>query len=223
MPDRLAAGLCDRCVYQRRIESAKGSTFSLCQRALKDPVAFSKYPRLPVRECPGFVTVRPAVADDVPAIQAIYAHWVLTGVASFEIDPPGVEEIRRRFDEIAARGLPYTVAMAANSEIAGYAYAALYRPRLAYRFTVEDSIYLHPNFAGQGIGKVLLDSLIDKTSRQGYKQMIAVIGGGMENAASVALHARCGFEHAGILKAVGFKFERWLDTVLMQRPLVSGS
>jgi L-amino acid N-acyltransferase YncA len=221
MPDSLWAGLCDRCIYQRRIESAKGSTFSLCERALEDPAVFPKYPRVPVLACSGFVTLRAAAAADVPAIQAIYGHWVLTGVASFEIDPPGIEEMRRRFDEIAARGLPYLVAVAANGEIAGYAYATLYRPRLAYRFTVEDSIYLHPRFAGQGIGKVMLEALVSETSKQGYKQMIAVIGGGMENAGSVALHARCGFEHAGVLKSVGFKFDRWLDTVLMQRSLGS--
>lgn len=215
-------GLCGACIHARVIESDKGSTFHQCRKALKDPEAFPKYPRLPVRSCRGFIRLRPATPDDLPAIQRIYAHWVETGVSSFEIDPPSVEEMRTRFDAVHAKQLPYLVAVTQNDEeIAGYAYATPYRPRLAYRFTVEDSIYLAPEYAGQGIGRALLDALIAETSQQGYRQMIAVIGGGSENAASISLHAKCGFEHAGTLRSVGYKFDRWLDTVLMQRALLS--
>ncbi len=212
------AGLCGTCLYSKTIESAKGSTFHLCQRGLKDP-RFPKYPRLPVISCEGWMSIRAARVEDLDSIQRIYAHWVLSGVASFEIDAPSVDELRRRFGEIQSRSLPYLVAQTGDGRVAGYAYATLYRPRPAYRFTVEDSIYIDPEFAGQGLGRPLLEAIIAETSKQGYKQMIAVIGGGMENAASVALHSRCGFEHAGILKSVGFKFDRWLDTVLMQRSL----
>lgn len=213
-------GLCGACIHARVIESDKGSTFFQCRRALKDPLAFPKYPRLPVLSCRGFIRLRPATHDDLPAIQQIYAHWVATGVASFEIDPPSVDEMRARFDAVRAKQLPYLVAVTqSDEEIAGYAYATPYRPRLAYRFTVEDSIYLAPQFSGQGIGRALLDALIEETSAQGYRQMIAVIGGGSENAVSIGLHAKCGFEHAGTLRSVGYKFDRWLDTVLMQRSL----
>ena len=140
----------------------------------------------------------------------------------FEIEPPAVYEMRARFYAVRAKQLPYLVAVAqGEDEIAGYAYATPYRPRLAYRFTVEDSIYLAPEFAGQGIGRALLEALIAETSQQGYKQMIAVIGGGAENASSIALHSKCGFEHAGTLRSVGYKFDRWLDTILMQRALRS--
>jgi phosphinothricin acetyltransferase len=191
----------------------------LCRKGLKDPAAFPKYPRLPVLSCRGFVTLRPATGRDFHALQAIYAHWVLHGTATFEIEPPSVEEMESRHALIANHNFPYLVAETHGGSIAGYAYAAPYRPRPAYRFTVEDSIYLHPEAAGQGIGRALLEAVIAETTRQGYKQMIAIVGGGLENEASVALHLKCGFVHAGLLKNVGFKFGRWHDTAILQRQL----
>lgn len=187
--------------------------------ALREPDRFPKYPHTPVRLCDGHVTLRPAALADVPNIQKIYAYWVEAGVGSFEIDPPDEAEIRLRMQAVQGGGLPYLVAEMQDGSIAGYAYCTLYRPRRAYRYTVEDSVYIHPDFAGQGVGKALLQSLIADCAAKGYKQMIAVIGGGMENTQSVALHAKCGFHHAGNLKAVGYKFDRWLDTVFMQRSL----
>jgi L-amino acid N-acyltransferase YncA len=158
--------------------------------------------------------------SDLPAIQAIYSHWVRTGVSSFEIEPPDVAEMARRRSAVLDSKLPHIVAEK-EGRVAGYAYAALYRPRPAYRFTVEDSIYIDPGFAGQGIGRLLLDRVISDSAAAGFQQMIAVIGGGLENRASVRLHQRCGFEMTGILRSVGFKFNRWLDTALMQRQLTS--
>jgi L-amino acid N-acyltransferase YncA len=161
--------------------------------------------------------VRPATADDVAHIAAIYAHHVLNGTATFEIDPPDVEEIARRRSEIEQAGLPFLVA-ASGDRVLGYAYAGPYRPRPAYRYTVEDSIYIDPAETGRGLGKLLMPELIAACEKAGARQLIAVIGDS-ENIASVRLHERFGFLHAGALRAVGFKFDRWLDTVLMQRAL----
>jgi L-amino acid N-acyltransferase YncA len=164
--------------------------------------------------------VRPAGNADFSAITAIYAHHVLNGLGSFEIDPPDEAEMRRRYAEVIERGLPYLVAERGGA-IAGYAYAAPYRARPAYRFTVEDSVYVSHDHLGRGIGRALLDALVAECERAGCRQMIAVIGDS-GNRASIALHQRCGFSDAGLLPATGFKAGRWVDVVLMQRALGEG-
>lgn len=155
--------------------------------------------------------------DDTAQIAAIYAHHVLHGTATFEIDPPDANEMHRRRVEVEQAGLPFLVA-AQGDRILGYAYAGPYRPRPAYRYTVEDSIYIDPAEIGRGLGKQLMPELIAACEKAGARQLIAVIGDS-ENTASVRLHERFGFRHAGVFRAVGFKFDRWLDTVLMQRKL----
>ena len=164
--------------------------------------------------------IRDSRPDDLVHIQAIYAHHVLHGLATFEETPPDVTELGRRRDEVLARGMPYLVAEL-DGEPAGYAYAGPFRPRSAYRFTVEDSIYLAPDRVGQGIGRGLLTALIDRCTASGCRQMVAVIGDS-GNAASIGLHRSHGFVMSGVLKATGFKFGRWVDTVLMQRALGDG-
>ncbi|MCW2248927.1 phosphinothricin acetyltransferase [Azospirillum fermentarium] len=166
------------------------------------------------------VRVRPSHDGDVAAITAIYAHHVLNGTASFEEVAPDAAEIARRRAGMLAQGFPYLVAEI-GGEVVGYAYAGLYRTRSAYRFTAEDSIYIHPDRARQGIGRALLPELLDRCTALGYRQMVAVIGG-TDNLGSIGLHAAFGFTHAGRLPAVGFKFGRWIDSVLMQRPLGDG-
>jgi L-amino acid N-acyltransferase YncA len=161
--------------------------------------------------------VRPSTDVDIPAIAEIYGHHVQHGIATFETDPPDANEMARRRTEVLQRGLPWLVADI-EGRILGYAYATQYRSRAAYRFTLEDSIYVHPMHVGRGIGKLLLPELIARCQKVGARQMIAVIGD-TDNPASIRLHARFGFQHVGVLQAVGFKFERWLDTVLMQRSL----
>lgn len=167
------------------------------------------------------VTVRPAGEADMAAVQAIYAPHVLRGFATFEEVPPGVEEMAARRAAVLAQGLPYLVAEA-KGRVLGYAYAGPYRPRPAYRNTVEDSIYLAEGMGGRGIGRVLLEALIAACEAGPWRQMVAVIGDS-GNAASIALHARAGFRMTGTLDAVGFKLGRWVDTVLMQRALGPGS
>jgi phosphinothricin acetyltransferase len=166
------------------------------------------------------IVARPAAGSDVPRIAAIYAHHVLTGFASFELDPPDADEMARRRADVVARGLPYLVAEA-GGEVLGYAYAAPYRLRPAYRYAVEDSIYVDPGAVGRGIGRLLLERLIADAAARGCRQMVAVIGGS-DNHGSIALHKACGFFPAGVLPAVGFKFGRWADSVLMQRALGAG-
>jgi phosphinothricin acetyltransferase len=161
--------------------------------------------------------IRDATAADLPAIQAIYAHHVLHGLASFEIVPPTVADIRSRFESITAAGYPYLVATE-DPAVLGYAYAGAYRTRPGYRYAVEDSVYVDADLVGRGIGRRLLTCLIDACERRGYRQMLAIIGDSA-NAASIELHRACGFTVAGTLNAVGFKFGRWVDSVLMQRPL----
>jgi len=163
-------------------------------------------------------TVRTATAADAAQIAAIYAHHVLQGTGTFEIEPPDAGEINRRRSVIEQHGLPYLVAVR-NDRVLGYAYAARYRPRPAYRYTVEDSVYVDPAETGRGIGKLLLPALIQVCEEAGLRQMIAVIGDS-GNSASIKLHERFGFRHTGVLHSVGFKFDRWLDTVLMQRELL---
>lgn len=165
-------------------------------------------------------TIRPAIPADAGAIAAIYAHHVLHGTATFEEIAPDAKEIARRQAAILGGGHPYIVADA-DGRLLGYAYAAPLRPRSAYRFTLEDSIYLDPAATGRGLGRRLLDRLIADCTAAGARQLVAVIGDS-GNAASIALHARAGFVHAGLLRSVGLKFGRWLDTVQMQRPLGDG-
>ncbi|HEY7239487.1 MAG TPA: GNAT family N-acetyltransferase [Burkholderiales bacterium] len=164
--------------------------------------------------------VRAATPDDIGEIHSIYAHHVLKGLASFEEEPPSPAELRRRYDEVTGRGLPYLVAEFGGM-VAGYAYCTLYRARSAYRYSLEDSVYVRPDAQGRGIGIMLLDQLIGRCEALGYRQMIAVIGDSA-NAASIGLHARAGFLRVGTLRSVGFKFGRWIDSVVMQRPLGSG-
>lgn len=166
------------------------------------------------------VVVRPSRAEDIGAIQAIYAHHVLHGLASFEEVPPDAAELAVRRDALLARDLPYLVAEV-NGRVAGYAYAGLYRTRSAYRYTLEDSVYVAPGREGQGIGRALLVPLLAECERLGYRRIIAVIGDS-GNAGSIGLHAALGFQHAGVLPSTGFKFGRWVDSVLMQRPLGAG-
>jgi L-amino acid N-acyltransferase YncA len=165
------------------------------------------------------IRIRPTAEADLPAVQAIYAHHVLTGAASFELEPPDLDEIRRRWSAIVAGGYPHLVAVDAGA-VAGYAYAGAYRPRPAYRHAVEDSVYVRADRHGRGLGRALLERLIEECERRGFRQMIAVIGDNLP--ASIALHRAVGFEHAGRLRAVGHKFGRWCDTTLMQRPLGAG-
>jgi phosphinothricin acetyltransferase len=171
-------------------------------------------------EIGGRVTIRASAPADVRAIAAIYAHHVRSGLASFEIVPPDDAEIARRRDSILARGLPYFVAEL-DRRIAGYAYAAPYRERPAYRYTLEDSVYIDPPAARHGVGRAPLESLIAACTTLGYRQMIAVIGDSA-NAASIGLHTACGFARTGLLPSVGFKLGRWVDSVLMQRALGAG-
>ena len=166
------------------------------------------------------VTIRDATGNDFEAITAIYAHHVRFGLATFEEIAPSSNEMVRRFAEIRAQKLPY-LAAEAEYKVLGYAYAALYRTRSAYRYTLEDSVYLHPDAAGFGIGRKLLSALIARCEDRGYRRMIAVIGDSA-NLPSIRLHERLGFAHACLLPAVGFKFGRWVDSVLMQRPLGPG-
>jgi phosphinothricin acetyltransferase len=168
------------------------------------------------------MSIRAVEPADLDAIQRIYAHHVLHGLASFEEVPPDAAELARRWHAIADAGLPYLCATdRASGAMLGYAYAAAYRPRTAYRFTVEDSVYVAPEAARRGIGRALLRSLIDTCTDLGKRQMIAVIGDS-GNEASIALHRACGFELVGTFTAIGFKHGRWVDTVLMQRRLGSG-
>jgi L-amino acid N-acyltransferase YncA len=165
--------------------------------------------------------IRPSREEDVAAIAAIYGHHVLHGLASFEEVPPEAEEIARRRAAIVAGGLPYLVAEL-SGRVVGYSYASLFRPRAAYRFTLEDSIYLEEAWTGRGIGRALLAALILRSTELGYRQMVGVIGG-RETLPSIRLHRALGFAEIGVLPAVGFKFGRWVDIVLMQRALGAGA
>ena len=167
------------------------------------------------------VSIRPGTAGDIPAITRIYAHAVLHGTASFEYEPPNEAEMARRMHELVSKNFPY-LAAEIDGVLEGYAYAALYRTRPAYRWTLEDSVYIAPESQGHGIGRALLTALIVASEARGFRQMIAVIGDSAQ-AASIALHRACGFHDVGTFEAVGFKFGRWLDTVLMQRELGDGA
>lgn len=165
--------------------------------------------------------IRPTTAADLPSITEIYEHAVRFGTATFELIPPDLPEMTRRFRALMDGGFPYLVA-ALDGSVAGYAYASPYRPRPAYRFTVENSVYLRPAVHRRGIGLQLLQRLIDECEPRGYRQMIAVIGDSA-NAGSIGVHRKCGFEMIGTHPNVGFKFGRWLDTVMMQRALGEGA
>jgi L-amino acid N-acyltransferase YncA len=163
---------------------------------------------------------RPATSADLGAIHAIYAHHVLHGLASFEEVPPPAEEIRRRFEDVASRGLPF-LALELEGAIAGYGYCAPYRARSAYRYALEDSVYIRHDMVRRGVGRAILAALVARCAGLGYRQLIAVIGDSA-NTASIELHARQGFLRVGTLRSVGFKFGRWVDSVVMQRPLGPG-
>jgi L-amino acid N-acyltransferase YncA len=165
--------------------------------------------------------IHPTTNADVPAITRIYAHAVEQGTASFELEPPSEAEMERRIKALIDSGFPYLVAVL-DGALSGYAYAGPYRVRPGYRFTVEDSVYIAAEAQGRGVGRALLQALIEAAEARGYRQMIAVIGDS-EQTASVTLHAALGFAFIGTFSNVGFKFGRWLDTVLMQRPLGPGS
>jgi phosphinothricin acetyltransferase len=167
------------------------------------------------------ISIRPAEPRDIAAITRIYDHAVRHGTASFELEPPDDAEMAQRCQRLLAGGYPYLVAEL-GGEIAGYAYAGPYRARPAYHWSVEDSIYIAPQAHRRGIGRALLDRLIVESEASGFRQMIAVIGDSA-NAASIELHRAAGFRMVGTFDNVGFKFGRWLDSVLMQRPLGKGS
>jgi L-amino acid N-acyltransferase YncA len=164
------------------------------------------------------LTLRPARAIDLPQITDIYAHAVLNGTASYEYDAPSLEEMTKRFDAIAASNFPYLVAQD-EGRVFGYAYASHFRTRPAYRFMVEDSIYIAPDAQGQGLGTLLLAELIARCEASGFRQMVAVIGDAAVNLPSARLHAIMGFTECGRIRNSGFKFNRWCDTLLMQRDL----
>ena len=167
------------------------------------------------------LSIRPSDDRDVGAIAAIYRHHVLHGIASFEDEPPEADEIAQRRDAILARGLPYLVAERGR-RVLGYCYASPYRARSAYRFSVEDSIYIDQAELGRGIGRSLLSELIEECTARGYRQMVAVIGGSQQWP-SIRLHRALGFAEIGVLRAIGYKFGGWVDTVLMQRALGGGA
>lgn len=165
-------------------------------------------------------TIRPATPGDISFIHEIYREAVLHGTASWELEPPDVDEMRRRMSTLLEAGYPYFVAEIEGQGV-GYTYASSYRPRPGYRFLVENSIYVHGDYRGRGIAAHLMTTLIDACTARGYRQMMAVIGDS-ENSSSIALHRRLGFQQVGLLPSIGFKFGRWLDCVLMQRPLGDG-
>ncbi|HEY6432195.1 MAG TPA: GNAT family N-acetyltransferase [Acetobacteraceae bacterium] len=165
--------------------------------------------------------IRPAAEADLPEIQSIYAHHVLTGTGTFEEEPPSLEEMAARFGKVADRGLAWLVATDSTG-VLGYAYYTQFRDRSAYRFTVEDSVYIREDVRGQGVGKALVTALIETATARGFRQMIAVIGDS-ENTGSIGVHASLGFQMAGTLRAAGLKFGRWLDVVTMQRALGRGN
>lgn len=168
----------------------------------------------------GPLLIRPSTPEDLPAITAVYAHAVLHGTGTFELEPPDEAEMATRREGVLANGCPWLVAERGGL-VLGYAYANLFRPRRAYRFCLEDSIYLAPQARGQGVGRVLLAELLARCEALGARQMLAVIGDS-DNAGSIGVHRALGFQDAGVLKASGWKFDRWLDVVILQRALGTG-
>jgi len=167
------------------------------------------------------VLIRPRTDDDMLAITEIYAHHVLNGASSWELTPPDVAEMTTRAHVLEAGGFPYFVADL-DGEIAGYTYAGAYRPRPAYRYTVENSVYINDQLRRGGIGTALLQKLIDACTNLGYRQMIGIVGDS-QNLQSIQFHEKMGFTHMGTVKNIGFKFDRWMDQVLLQRPLGEGA
>jgi len=167
------------------------------------------------------VTIRPATPADIPAITRIYEHAVRHGTASFELEAPDEAEMLRRMRALVDDGFPY-IAAEVDGLLAGYAYAGPYRPRRAYRFSVEDSIYIDPGAQRRGVGRALLEHLIDACERRGFRQMVAVIGDSAQTP-SIELHRAAGFRMVGAVENVGYKFDRWLDSVVMQRALGPGA
>lgn len=165
--------------------------------------------------------IRPSTAADVPALTAIYSHHVLHGTGTFELETPDDVEMGRRRDDVLAKGLPWLVAERGSS-VLGYAYANHFKPRRAYRFCLEDSIYIAPSAQGQGLGRLLLAELMARCEAAGTRQLIAIIGDSA-NLGSIGVHRTLGFEHVGTMKAAGWKFERWLDVVVMQKSLGLGA
>lgn len=168
------------------------------------------------------IDIRAATAADLRTITDIYGDAVLHGTASYELEPPTLEEMTRRYLALAGGGFPYLAAVR-GGRLAGYAYAGPFRPRPAYRFIVENSVYVAPWAKGGGVGRLLLEHLIGEAERLGFRQMIAVIGDGSPESASVRLHARVGFRHCGRLEGSGYKHGRWLDTVFMQFSMNGGA
>jgi L-amino acid N-acyltransferase YncA len=158
-----------------------------------------------------------AQGGDLPSIQSIYAHHVLTGTGTFEDVPPPLEEMEARFIAKTTAGFAWLVARDASG-ILGFGYYGPFRDRAAYRFTVEDSVYVRDGVRGQGVGKALVNALLDRARAQNFKQMLALIGDS-ENTASIGMHASLGFQHCGTMRKVGYKFDRWLDVVIMQKGL----
>jgi L-amino acid N-acyltransferase YncA len=165
--------------------------------------------------------LRNSLDSDVAAIQYIYEYWVRNGTGSFEIEPPDVPEMARRRADVLSKNLPHLVAEH-GGQIVGYSYANSFRPRPAYRFTVENSVYVHPQAHRMGVARLLMSELLTRCEQWGARQMIAVIGDSA-NVKSIGFHREMGFEHMGTLHATGWKFDRWLDTVMMQRALGAGS
>lgn len=165
--------------------------------------------------------IRPSRPDDIPAITAIYAHHVLEGTGTFEIEPPSREDMAQRRSEVLSRGLPYLVAEQ-ESRVVGFAYCNWFKPRPAYRFSAEDSVYVEPGHHRIGLGRALMAELVAAAQRAGVRQLIAVIGDSA-NAGSIGLHRAVGFEPAGVLRSCGWKFDRWLDVVMMQRAIGTGA
>jgi L-amino acid N-acyltransferase YncA len=168
------------------------------------------------------IAIRPAIPADLDAITEIYADAVANGTASYELEPPSCTEMGTRFAALAAGGFPYLVAEKAGA-VLGYAYAGAFRPRPAYRFIVEDSVYVAPDAKGQGVGLKLMQSLVAAVEAAGFRQIVAVIGDGRADSASVRLHEKLGFRHSGRLEGSGYKHGRWLDTVFMQLSLNGGA
>ncbi len=167
------------------------------------------------------ITIRPRTDADMPAITEIYAHHVLNGASSWELSPPDVTEMTKRAHALEAGGFPYLVADLGGG-IAGYTYAGAYRPRPAYRYTVENSVYINDQLRRGGIGTALLQNLIDECTALGFRQMIGIIGDS-QNLQSIRFHEKMGFAHMGTVKNIGFKFDRWMDQVPLQRPLGDGA
>jgi len=167
------------------------------------------------------ISIRVASEADIPRITEIYADAVMHGTATYELEPPSEEEMLSRFRSLIAAGYPYVVAQE-GGRILAYAYAGPFRARAAYRFMVEDSIYVAPEAKGRGIGSLLLQELIDECRRLGFRQFVAVIGDGSPTSASVKLHEKLGFRHSGMLEGSGYKHGRWLDTTFMQLAMNGG-